>query len=64
MVWRKQLGKMKDEQERHIHHSTFIVMLRKIFNQENLLALGLCMIILLLIIMTSDSAPQWIYQGF
>jgi len=39
-------------------------MLRRIFSKENLLAVGLCLIILLLIIMSSDSAPQWIYQGF
>lgn len=39
-------------------------MLRKIFSRENLLAVGLCIIIILLIIVTSDSAPQWIYQGF
>jgi hypothetical protein len=46
------------------HPSSFTVMLRKIFSRENLLALGLCLIIILLIIVTSDSAPQWIYQGF
>jgi hypothetical protein len=32
--------------------------------QENLLALGLCVILILLLIVTTDSAPQWIYQGF
>jgi hypothetical protein len=47
-----------------LHPSSFTVMLRKFFSRENLLALGLCLIIILLIIVTSDSAPQWIYQGF
>ena len=39
-------------------------MLRRIFSRENLIALALCLIILLLVIVMSDSAPQWIYQGF
>jgi hypothetical protein len=36
----------------------------QIFSRENLLALALCLIVILLVIVTSDSAPQWIYQGF
>jgi hypothetical protein len=32
--------------------------------RELLIGLALCVIILLLIIVTTDSAPQWIYQGF
>jgi hypothetical protein len=32
--------------------------------RELLIGLALCMIIILLIIVTTDSAPQWIYQGF
>jgi hypothetical protein len=43
------------------HHSS---LMKKLFSRENLLALGLCFIIILLIIVSSDSAPQWIYQGF
>jgi len=27
-------------------------------------ALALCLIVILLVIVMSDSAPQWIYQGF
>jgi hypothetical protein len=38
--------------------------MRKVFSRENGLALGLCLLVILLIIVTSDSAPQWIYQGF
>jgi hypothetical protein len=38
--------------------------MRRLFSRENLFALGLCVIVLLLIIATTDSAPQWIYQGF
>jgi len=39
-------------------------MRRKIFSRENLLALLLCLFIIMLLIMMSDSTPQWIYQGF
>jgi hypothetical protein len=38
--------------------------MRRFLSRENLLAAGLCLLILLLIILTTDSAPQWIYQGF
>ncbi len=38
--------------------------LRRLLTRENLYAVALCLIVLLLIIATSDSAPQWIYQGF
>jgi hypothetical protein len=37
---------------------------RRIFSRENLFALGLCMIVILVVIVTSDRAPTWIYQGF
>lgn len=36
----------------------------RLISRENLLALGLCILIILLVIVTTDSAPQWIYQGF
>lgn len=36
----------------------------RLLSRENLLALGLCVLIILLVIVTADSAPQWIYQGF
>jgi len=36
----------------------------KIFSRENLFALLLCLFLIILIIMMSDSTPQWIYQGF
>jgi hypothetical protein len=39
-------------------------MLRRLFTRENLLALLLCAIVILVIIVTADSSPQWIYQGF
>jgi hypothetical protein len=32
--------------------------------RDFLIALALCVIMILLIIVTTDSAPQWIYQGF
>jgi len=39
-------------------------MFHKIFSRENLYALLLCLILILIVILTSDQAPQWIYQGF
>lgn len=39
-------------------------MLRKLFSRENLYALLLCLILIAIIILTADQAPQWIYQGF
>lgn len=38
--------------------------LKRIFSQENLTALLLAILILLVIILSSDTDPQWIYQGF
>jgi hypothetical protein len=38
--------------------------LKSIFSRKNLYALLLCLAILLIIILTADEAPQWIYQGF
>lgn len=36
----------------------------RLLTRENLLAIALCLLIILLFIVTADSAPQWIYQGF
>ncbi len=36
----------------------------KILTRENLFALALCLIVIALIIATTDAAPQRIYQGF
>jgi hypothetical protein len=38
--------------------------MRQLFNRENLYALLLCLILILLVIVTSGNAPQFIYQGF
>jgi hypothetical protein len=32
--------------------------------RENLYAILLCLLVIALLIMTSDSSPLWIYQGF
>lgn len=36
----------------------------RLLTRENLVALGITLILLAIIILTADSAPQWIYQGF
>jgi hypothetical protein len=38
--------------------------LKKIFSPENLWAFLLFIIIIALIILTTDDSPNWIYQGF
>ena len=38
--------------------------LKWLFSRENLLALVICLILIMLIIVTTDNAPLWIYQGF
>jgi hypothetical protein len=39
-------------------------MLRRMLSRENLYALALCLILIALLILTTDQSPQWIYQGF
>ena len=38
--------------------------MRRWFNRENALAVGFCVLLILLVIVTADSAPRFIYQGF
>jgi len=38
--------------------------LRRFFSRENLWALVFALILTLLVILSSSSSPQWIYQGF
>jgi hypothetical protein len=37
---------------------------RFLLANEDWLAIFLCLMVIALVIMTSSSAPQWIYQGF
>ena len=37
---------------------------RRFLSKENLQALILALVLLLLIVLTSDTSPRWIYQGF
>jgi len=39
-------------------------LLRTLFSRENLLALALCLILIAVVVLTADTSPQWIYQGF
>ena len=36
---------------------------KRLITRENLYALFLCVVLILLIIVTAESAPQWIYQN-
>ncbi|GBL17393.1 hypothetical protein EMGBS1_02130 [Chloroflexota bacterium] len=35
-----------------------------LFTRENLIAVLLCLLLAALVIISADTAPQWIYQGF
>jgi hypothetical protein len=39
-------------------------LLLQIFSRENLLAVLLCLILIALTIVSADTSPTWIYQGF
>jgi len=39
-------------------------MLKRLLTRENVFAIAFCVVLILLVIVTADSAPQWIYQGF
>jgi hypothetical protein len=38
--------------------------LRAALSNENLQALAIAILVLLLVVLTSDVSPRWIYQGF
>jgi hypothetical protein len=38
--------------------------MRRLLTRENLLAVLICFTIIALVILTADSSPPWIYQGF
>ncbi len=38
--------------------------MKRFLTRENLLAIGLCVLVILLIIVTADSSPIFIYQRF
>lgn len=38
--------------------------LARLLTRENLLAVALCAMALALLVLTADSSPTWIYQGF
>lgn len=37
---------------------------RRVLTRENVFAVCLCVLVILVLIVTTESAPQWIYQGF
>jgi hypothetical protein len=39
-------------------------LIRRIFTRENFYAVLLCLLLIAILILTVDQAPQWIYQGF
>jgi len=43
---------------------SFVPFVFKIFSPENIWAFVLFLIVMALIVFTTDSSPAWIYQGF
>jgi hypothetical protein len=41
-----------------------VPVMRRWLTTENIYALALCLILIFLIVLTAEQAPQWIYQGF
>lgn len=39
-------------------------LLLRLLTRENLIALAVCLMLIALVVLTADSSPQWIYQGF
>ncbi len=39
-------------------------LLRRVLSRENLLAVIICLLLVLLTVMSAETAPLWIYQGF
>lgn len=39
-------------------------MWRRLISRENLYAVLICLMVIAILILTSDQAPAWIYQGF
>jgi len=39
-------------------------LIKRLLSRENLFALLLCLVVIFVIILTADTSPQWIYQGF
>lgn len=47
-----------------VRQSVIMKILRRFFSRENFFALALCLILIFAYILTADSSPVWIYQGF
>jgi hypothetical protein len=37
---------------------------RRFLTRENVFAIAFCLVLILLVIVTADAGPTWIYQGF
>ena len=59
-------GDVLNSSKQHDDHkaSFFVPFVSKIFSPENIWAFVLFLIVIALIIFTTDNSPIWIYQGF
>ena len=54
-------GHEGDKKSPFVYFVSFVV---KIFSPENIWAFVLFLIVVALIVLTTDDSPNWIYQGF
>ena len=54
----------RDGHEESPKGTSFVTLVNKVFSTENIWAFLLFLIVVALIIFTTDSSPAWIYQGF
>jgi hypothetical protein len=47
-----------------VAHVRLREVIKRLFTRENLWALALALMLIVLVIFTADSTPLWIYQGF
>ena len=57
-------SKQREGNEGIINRNPFVHFVSKVLSLENIWALLLFLIVVALIIFTTDSSPAWIYQGF
>jgi uncharacterized membrane protein len=55
-------GHEETQKTSFVHFVSFVV--NKLFTRENIWAFVLFLIVVALIILTTDDSPNWIYQGF
>jgi len=64
VVRRGLMGMEPERREPTAEHTRRNRLRKLLLTRENVYALLLCLLVLALIVVTTDAAPTWIYQGF